>query len=657
MFSAGFNGPNIYIRTLLSLQSGVLEEQEYALHHLVKISHERGDKYRFDNFPGLADTLLEKILEVGSLFGKSRWQIVYREGDTESEDVLNGLNGTQDLRGKIEAITFRSKADKVQPEIFSRQLSLINEAGLVLRNMAMLEENAEYLSKLPPMRDTLVILLNLPKIPATVEIQQYGLEMAEQLTKYYLTSPEEALFTSLLAFTESSDRGAILTALRAISRFSTHRHQTVRLQNIPISTIERLCEWLLVEDEELRGACLDFLYHYTSVVENVNHLLESINVEGLVKQLVRLLLYNGRHQEARQPSVTKPAVPHSASVPRMTTTNEDEVPIPRIPNTLIESLLGYDEPERSSQWLRACFEESLTGEITQIALWQAYQIPFLPFSMQRPLLPAKDFITNVSTTFNTASAQVMNGPTPRFVIKGIKARRAPVDPKGFEYMRCLWHLNDGSECDEFAQRPKDMWEHVVAFHLGLAKDGQGKYDFTSIDARTYECRWSGCTRFRNHEATSPFAVGMHFKTHLPDGSDRAYQRSKHNKSTQGGEEIGIARSASNGAAKEGGIESTANTGTTTTWSTRNTATDERADAAGLPLTSVLVLRNLVRNIPRSEAAIAALAQGEEPLVWQTFAPVKEQLFFVMAYNQSLRDYLPALTKALEVGGEADTMEV
>ena len=50
-------------------------EQAYALNHLVKISYERGDKYRFDGFPGLAEGLTEKALEVGRLFYHVNWTV------------------------------------------------------------------------------------------------------------------------------------------------------------------------------------------------------------------------------------------------------------------------------------------------------------------------------------------------------------------------------------------------------------------------------------------------------------------------------------------------------------------------------------------------------------------------------------------------------
>lgn len=219
----------------------------------------------------------------------------------------------------------------------------------------------------------------------------------------------------------------------------------------------------------------------------------------------------------------------------------------------------------------------------------------------------------------------MNGPTPRFVIKGIRARQAPVDAKGRPYMQCSWHLDDDSTCGEFAQQAKSMWEHVISMHLGMSKDLAGKWDIAQQDTRRYSCHWSNCKRFQaGGKATTAFAVGMHLKTHLPDSSDRAHVRSKHNRAEGREEHAG---------------------GEARTWLQRNTQTDERNDAAGLPLTSALILRNLARNLPKTTTG---LTPGREDIVWQTFAAVHDQLYFVMAHNQSLREYLPTLTQALLV---------
>ena len=66
---------------------------------------ERGDKYRFEGFPGLAEALIEKVLEVSSLFYKVDWQVLYMDDVASSgADVINGLDGTPDILRKIASL-------------------------------------------------------------------------------------------------------------------------------------------------------------------------------------------------------------------------------------------------------------------------------------------------------------------------------------------------------------------------------------------------------------------------------------------------------------------------------------------------------------------------------------------------------------------------
>jgi hypothetical protein len=89
-----------------------------------------------------------------------------------------------------------------------------------------------------------------------------------------------------------------------------------------------------------------------------------------------------------------------------------------ISDNLYAKLLEFPEPERSSRWLKCCFEESPADRITQVALWKAYQNRFVGDS---PIVAA-DFMKILSTTFRTAEAQVTNDPQPQFIIKGIRPR-------------------------------------------------------------------------------------------------------------------------------------------------------------------------------------------------------------------------------------------
>ena len=572
----------------------------------------------------------------------------------------------------------RKRAEtKLEPEDFSRRMVLVNEAALILRNMIMMDFNADYISRLPTTRAFLVLILSLPQQANTAELQQYGLDMTEQLTRYMVPQDgEDQLFNALIPFLDRSDRGLILAAIRAICRFGMIPQQAPQLSLISPRTLQRLTSWMVLEDEDLRAAALDLLYQYTVRPSNVRTFTQANDTPSFVRQLVRLLLHGARYSETKEQATSNSHL--HASDPASTTSASKESPIPLIPQPHVQHLLSYSEPDRSSAWLRSCFIESPDGEITQIALWQAYQLPFAPYVSTHPLLPAKDFITNVSNTFAKATAQVIQGDggTPRFVIRGIKARAVPVDAKNRPFLKCLWSEDfyKDNECGAFAKDARGMWEHIVTTHLGLSKrpaddNGVEKWDLTSKPEVSYVCRWAGCRHFNKGQATTPFAVGMHVKTHMPDTSEKSFQRHKYNVSpTDGGKAIDKAKEAAQWR----------------TTQTSNTALDERNEPAGLPLVSCLVLRNLARNLRKLAAAPPNASSSEvdnvespevspaklhrevdrgegmlmsprgrrghkeaEDLVEKCFGPVREQIWNVMSVNGTLRESLAGLVVALE----------
>lgn len=232
-------------------------------------------------------------------------------------------------------------------------------------------------------------------------------------------------------------------------------------------------------------------------------------------------------------------------------------------------------------------------------------------------------------------------------MRGVRPREIPVDPKGRPYVQCHWRtqpLMDDTECGEFFLTPRDIWEHVIAAHLGIMKDDADNYKVDPDASRRYNCHWGNCKHFTATSGeSSPYVVSSHIQTHLPDTSAKASARQKFNKNP----------------------EEAANTAQETTRKWLNTQEDERHDPAGLPLASVLVLRNLARQLAKVEAQSEAKLGQEmmikmggghghhkvehETLVAKIFAPVKEQLYFVMAHNLTLRDYIASLTKAVAAG--------
>lgn len=620
------NAPNIYIRCLYGLRSGVLEEQEFALHHLVKVSFERGDKYKFEGFPLLAESLLEKVLEVTQLIYGVEFDVTYDGGSsTDKWNTLNASHGTPDLLNRLATLEVKIDADEAETAEFSRRLEKLNEAALVIRNMVILEENAAFIARFPLFRDFLIIALNLPSQPRLAEFQHYALEMTEQVTRYWSMQSQDALYTTLLRKLSSYDRGTLLPALQAIIRIGIDTANTHELKDVPIPVLERLVGLLLLEqDDQLTSACLDFVYQYSATPENVKAVLATSPdlFSRLTPRLVTLILHNATLSEEKLLVKGPQKSPSSTSA------------IPNLPAELFMTLVHLPEPERSSRWLRCCFEESRDDEITQIAIWQAYQGRFA----QNNPIPAADFIKNVSSTFNNAHAQVINGPQPRFIIKGIRARRILVGPNGEYYYKCLWEIPGASEqyspyqkppaktlCSSWHSTRKELWTHLCAAHLGIHKSDNGQLSNSSTGV--YQCCWQGC--LRSLPFSKPNDAGMHVRQHIPESAEAAAKAE-----LAGGNEAEFAKHS---------------------W--YNTPTDEKGHPCGIPYMSVMVLRNLARFAMRNPAALAP-GKGERGtgavldkanLTHTFFGHVKGELWNVVSVSKTLVYFLGDLMRMIEAG--------
>ncbi|GAM84312.1 hypothetical protein ANO11243_023060 [Dothideomycetidae sp. 11243] len=631
----GFIGPNIYVRAQLALQSGLPDEERYALHHLVKISHERGDKYRFDQFPGLAESLVNKVLQVSGLFYNVDWTVDYTGTNPmiADNDCVDGLNGTPSILDKLHSNIALDMTDSVQNQRYYEELNRITEAGLVIRNMVMLDENAQYVARMPLVRDYASVVFSL-KHPSLVELQHYALETIEQLCVYYSIDNQDVLYKALLSQIQGDDRGRIITALRATARLGMKFRENKRLDNVPSHILQNICQWLLVDDEELRSASLDFLYQYTSTADNVEVLLKIVNVPALVDQLSKLLLFDARK------------IPYNARRPEQ---EEEELPpakVSRLSDSLVETLLKFDEPERSSRWLRMCFEDDPTAEMTQIDLWKSYQGTFLAYSATHPHLIAGDFIKNVSNTFNGASAQVAG--QNKYVIRGIKPRKTPVDFDGRHLLRCLWHTNatasdpassifadaDGNQCIQWFWNKQGLLQHILSQHLEIPrkKTEDNEFDFNAPSVTIPQrCSWSSCKhKIDLDESRRNIGwklLARHIDTHLPERS-----------SSSGGTKT---KSKQTDLLEESGLH----------W--LNTSVDETfKDPCGLPLGAVLCLRNIARALGRlpAEGEVVEKAIQVVPGAEEVFGHVKRRLFYTLGHNHVLRDYLGDVLRSLARSG-------
>lgn len=621
------NGPNIYIRCLYGLRSGVQEEQDFALHHLVKVSHERWEKYKFEGFPLLAETLLEKALQISTLLYGIKWEISYEPGkNSERPTILDGTSGTTDLLDRLLYIQSLPEPDPIQTPDFQERLEKVNEAALVLRNMILLEENARFISQFPLTRDFLVIALSLPRGSLTVEFQNYALDICEQVTKFMDLKAAEPLYKCLVQFLGRDDRGTILGALRSINRIALTLPHANPLLNIPLILIEKLCQYTLLEDDELISLALDFLYQYTAIPENLSEFLTSLNFSiprALVSRLVTLLFHSAVMHEEKilvDPAVERP--PNTV--------------IPRIPDDLFQQMLAFGEPKRSSYWLKSCFEEQRDSEITQIQIWQAYQTRF----QNHQHLAAAEFIKNVSNTFSGANAQVIPQPSPpRFIIKGIRPKRRPTNLASQAYRQCLWDNGNDDDrkalnfqpCHEWLLEREHLWQHILTKHWRIPRLDTGQFENLRSSPefpKSFKCCWPDCTRPAFDNAMD---AAVHVRLHLPDDDDPL------------------------NTAKSGTDAELLKPAKYMTVQYYQTPVDQNGPT-GVSFQAILILRNIARNINRLGKSDPNGTKANWPQKMDgLFGGLKLRLWDVAGKNRILV-YLIADLMAMVEKGESDDLE-
>uniref|UniRef100_A0A060TEK3 ARAD1D15752p n=1 Tax=Blastobotrys adeninivorans TaxID=409370 RepID=A0A060TEK3_BLAAD len=383
-------GAELMTRIEMSLKCGIETERVWALRALLGISLRSAQVLQFKNLPDVVSALLDEV---------------YASPAFDEELSQEPKKAAVSL-----AMTDRENT------IAQRAL----EALLVLRNASLDPENGQFLAHDPRIQTLLVRALHLPNIHA--ELRAYCVEITEAIA-FHLTpdTADDPLLAAVLFVLRNvpSDRGLAVPALRALARLLVRDDHNV-LRNVPSAFLSQVTNYLLVDDEELISASLDFLYQFTSSGKNVARLLETATTEALIStHLIRLLTF--RIEEPKMDVIR---------LPRRTKLPAPKEP-PKMPDDVMSELLEFPEPHRATHWIRSAYEFDSEAEVTQISLWKAYEAQFEEHArLGKRLLPAVDFIKNVTNAFKDAAAMVVNLPDGqrRFIIKGLRPREYAVAP-------------------------------------------------------------------------------------------------------------------------------------------------------------------------------------------------------------------------------------
>lgn len=328
------------------------------------------------------------------------------------------------------------------------------------------------------------------------EAFKYLLDLLQPLTCYYIdTSKNDPLFNTLLSIsTKTNDKTIFITILKCLSHLLIVRQKTETMDDsndktnsedednertpnncidsIKDTHLEFYINHLLINDNEVTSTVLQFLKQYLfstaphpkypnsvkeSQYQRLLYLLQvkttKSNFNTLLKTLPLLTVSNL--------PLTDPT--NLRALPQSNLTKRSQfcgVPstLPELPQDLYKIIIRFPEPLRATSWLRCCYEpylhsnqattnpennDAIPGEVTQISLWKAYEKQFQeiwePSTAQqashlyKPLLPAVDFIKNVTHAFPNSEAMVVNldsagdgQPKKKFIIKGIQPRQFAV---------------------------------------------------------------------------------------------------------------------------------------------------------------------------------------------------------------------------------------
>lgn len=470
LHGAGHMGIGPLDRIIMSLNSGIELEIEYALSTLSYYSCNEPTLLSFNTYPLMGHELVKYFIKPYHLISENKAdQLTLGMVSLSVESLLSLRNAVQDLP---------NQQWLCQIKLF-RKYAVEALKFLVGWFYTPQEKNYKLSEYSELFRESLNHLLDVldPLTCFYVDNAKNDPLFHQLLILLVNTSDKNVLIVTIKCLTHLLFLGGTNAISPKVSEDSAPEANNVidAIQPEHLSVIVRN---LFVKDDEITYYALQFVKQYLfsealhpqyiqSVKSSQLHRLRKLadahtnkrNLHVLMKQLPELIV-------AKLPLVDPLKVSHQIPVRLAKRSTYSGVPTTtaKLSNQLYSIIIAFPEPLRATTWLRCCYEpytsvskagddssDLSAGEVTQISLWKAYENQFEAIWRERlnpdwpNLLPAVDFIKNVSLAFPNSEAMVVNMPTsdaaqqPRkkFIIKGIQPRQYPVSIElgNFEALR------------------------------------------------------------------------------------------------------------------------------------------------------------------------------------------------------------------------------
>ncbi|KAF6766656.1 hypothetical protein DFP72DRAFT_997716 [Ephemerocybe angulata] len=450
-------------RMALSVRSGIHSEVAWALDRLCRLGGNEQFSYR--SYPGLID----------GLFDWPEWYV--NEGYKE-------VNESQELFGPSKD--------------FDAQHRFALESLLILRNIALQDP-----TELQNHSHTISLILNgLHNLDFTKDKNQEALlhiiDIFQGLAGNLLINASVPDYSNpIIPLTKiiahSKNRSLIIAAFNALTGVLSHPGNALHFSRTKESLGAAIRYLPLFVDKALLEPCLEHIYIHVAHPSSARVFLLNPELSSVLKVLCSLVL---SEQQATQEKVTLDITPQYRTVNLNSGTTARNY---ELTAEDLENLSKSSEPHRCYEWMRLVLAARQDAEMTQVDIWTLYKETFTPYQEAIPLLGASDVIKYVTHVYPSAQAMVLQGPTQRFIVRGIERRQQVTASERF---KCLW---DRSACSEAAfSSPADLFDHLLE-HLG------------SLQPPALPCLWSTC----QHTCSELQHLRAHLLTHLPSSQPQA----------------------------------------------------------------------------------------------------------------------------------------
>lgn len=425
----------------------------------------------------------------------------------------------------------------------------------IIRNFSFIDMNIRRLAHHETLRHLLMMGLALPPDSQYAELSRHCLDIMENIApQIMVANPSDPYLMAMTWLLYTNDRALILGAIRALTRVAVTEVNERVLGVGDKHILDRMIQFLLVDDEELVAATLEYFYQCSSLRGSFSTELVRSYPGNLIGLLTGYLSYKSKL--APQSSTLNSTV-HGLPA-ALLAKSKSQVP-PIIPD--LTDYMHLDEPYRCLGWIK---EKLISATIDDaIPLKELFTTYRELFGKDKPL-GIKEFYTVLKIAYpqpQSVEKNVQNNTCPmdELILRNIKYAPKKVPERKHLNMyrfgrntRCSWFTYTAvkchwKDCSETFKTDADLHRHIVSTHLEPSKEEDEK-------EQQYTCRWMSCDRngFK-HKST----IINHMRTHFA-GKIRKQQRARKDDFT-------IAK-----------------------------IPIDDSEVSGVPLTAALLLRNLVR---------------------------------------------------------------